>query len=173
MESTDLSNWTNGSRFSQNVSNDSFDFSKDIPVVNTKQINITLLTLCLLGLPGNLLVIAVYMRNMTSSLKIYMFSLAIADSAICVCGVIFVQTSNNIFTESAMNAFNVAGVLLHVFPCVCGDRTPHSDPSSAFVQPEPEASVESSTHHRRCYSCIRNFTVRDERATTPAHPKRN
>ena len=108
MASTELSNWINGSRFSQNVSNDSFDSSKDTPVMNTNHINVALLTLCLLGLPGNLLVIAVYVRNMTSSLKIYMFALAIADSAICVCVVIFVQTSNNIFTESAMNAFNVA-----------------------------------------------------------------
>ena len=108
MESTEVSNWTNGSRFSQNVSNDSFDFSKDTPVVNTNYVNITLLTICLLGLPGNLLVIAVYMRNMTSSLKIYMFALAIADSAICVCVVIFVQTPNSIFAESAMYVFNVA-----------------------------------------------------------------
>ena len=108
MESTDLSNWTNGSRFSQNVSNYSFDFSKDTPVANMNGINITLLTFCLLGLPGNLLVIAVYMRNMTSSLKIYMFALAIADSAICVCVVIFVQMPKSTFANYAMHVFNVA-----------------------------------------------------------------
>ena len=108
MESTDISNWTNGSRFSQNVSNDSFNFSKDTPVVNRNYINITLLTMCLLGLPGNLLVIAVFMRNMTSSLKIYMFALAIADSAICVCVVIFVQTPDNTFVEYTKPVFNVA-----------------------------------------------------------------
>ena len=108
MESTDLSNWTNGSCFSQNASNNSFDLSKDTPVVNTNYINITLLTLCLMGLPGNLLVIAVYMRNKTSSLKLFMFALAIADSAICICVVIFVQTRNSIVAESAMNVFNVA-----------------------------------------------------------------
>ena len=108
MESTDVSNWINGSRFSQNVSNDSFDFNKDSPVVNTNYINITLLTLCLLGLPGNMLVIAVYMRNMTSSLKIYMFALAIADTAICVCVVIFVETPNSTFAKYAMHVFNMA-----------------------------------------------------------------
>ena len=108
MESMDISNWTNGSRFSQNFSNDSFNINKDTPVVNTNYINITLLTLCLLGLPGNFLVIAVYMRNMTSSLKIYMFALVIADSAICVCVVIFVQTRNSIFFDCAMYASNVA-----------------------------------------------------------------
>ena len=108
MESTDLPNWTNGSRFSQNFSNNSFDFSKDTPVVNTNYINITLLTLCSLGLPSNFLVIAVYLRKMTSSLKIYMFALAIADSAICVCVVVFVQTPKSIFAEYAMHVFNVA-----------------------------------------------------------------
>ena len=76
--------------------------------MNTNYINITLLALCLLGLPGNLVVIAVYMRNMTSSLKIYRFALAIADSAICVCVVIFVQTPNSIFAEYAMYVFNMA-----------------------------------------------------------------
>ena len=108
MESTDVSNWTNSSPLSQNVSNASFDIGKDTPVMKTNYINITLLTLCLLGLPGNLLVIAVYLRNMTSSLKIYMFALAIADSAICVCVVIFLQTRNRIFAEYAMYAFNMA-----------------------------------------------------------------
>ena len=108
MESTDISNWTNGSCFSKNVSNDSFEFSKDTPVVNMNNINIILLTLCLLGLPGNLLVVAVYMRNMTSSLKIYMFALALADSAICVCVVIFVQMLKSIVFDYAMYAFNVA-----------------------------------------------------------------
>ena len=43
---------------------------------------------------------------MTSSLKIYMFSLAIADSAICICVVIFVQTPNSTFAKYAMHAFN-------------------------------------------------------------------
>jgi len=109
MESTDVSNWTNGSRFLQNVSNDSFDISKGTPVVKTNYIDSTVLTLCFLGLPGNLLVIAVYMRNMTSSLKIYMFALAVADSAICVCVVIFsLQMRNRIFFEYATYAFNVA-----------------------------------------------------------------
>ena len=108
MESTDISNWTNGTPFSQNFSNDSFNMNKNTPVVNTNYINITLLTLCLLGLPGNLLVIAVFMRNMTSSLKIYLFALAIADSAICVCVVIFVQTRNSILFDYAMYAFNGA-----------------------------------------------------------------
>jgi len=101
MESTHTPTWTNGSRFSPNVSNDSFGFTKDTSAVNTDNISITLLTMCSLGLPCNLLVIAVYVRNMTSSLRVYMFALAIADSAICVCLFILVQTPIIIFIKPA------------------------------------------------------------------------
>ena len=41
------------------------------------------------GLPGNLFVIAVYVRNMTTSTKVYMFALAVADTTICVGGILF------------------------------------------------------------------------------------
>lgn len=41
-----------------------------------------------LGLPGNLFVIAVYIRNITTSTKVYMFGLAIADTAVCICGTV-------------------------------------------------------------------------------------
>ena len=41
-----------------------------------------------LGLPGNLFVMAVYIRQMTTSTKVYMFSLAVADSAVCSCGIV-------------------------------------------------------------------------------------
>ena len=92
MESTHTSTSTNCSRFSPNVSNDSFGFTKDTSAVNTDYISITSLTLCSLGLPCNLLVIAVYVRHVTSSLRVYMFALAIADSTICVCLLIIVQT---------------------------------------------------------------------------------
>ena len=101
MESTRTSMWTNGSRFSPNVSNDSFGFTKDTSAVNTDYISITSLTLCSLGLPCNLLVIAVYVRHMTSSMRVYMFALAIADSAICVCVLIHVQTPTIILIKFA------------------------------------------------------------------------
>ena len=66
---TRASTLNNGKRFSPNV--------------NT--INIAVFTLYSLGLPDNLLVIAVYVRNMTSTLTIYMFALASADLYIYVC----------------------------------------------------------------------------------------
>ena len=50
--------------------------------------SVALLTACVLGLPGNVLVLAVYVRAMTTSTRLYMFALALADSAVCVCGIV-------------------------------------------------------------------------------------
>ena len=47
--------------------------------------NIILLVICILGIPGNLFVVAVYIRRMTTSIRAYMFALGIADTTICVC----------------------------------------------------------------------------------------
>ena len=47
------------------------------------------ITICMsvLGVPGNVLVIAVYIMKMTSSTRVYMFALAVADLAVCFCGI--------------------------------------------------------------------------------------
>ena len=41
-----------------------------------------------LSLPGNVCVIAVYIRQMTIPVKVYMFALAMADTGICICGIV-------------------------------------------------------------------------------------
>ena len=41
-----------------------------------------------LRLPGNVCVIVVYTRQMSIPVKIYMFALAIADTGICMCGIV-------------------------------------------------------------------------------------
>ena len=41
-----------------------------------------------LSLPGNVCVIVVYTRQMSIPVKIYMFALAIADTGICICGIV-------------------------------------------------------------------------------------
>ena len=102
MESMHTSTRINISRFSQNVSNDSFGFTKDTSTVNTDYINIAMLTLCSLGLPGNLLVIAVYVQYMVSSVRVYMLALAIADSAICIGAIILSIVPTTVFARSAV-----------------------------------------------------------------------
>ena len=41
-------------------------------------------SLCALGTPGNLFVVFVYLRNMTTALRTYMFALGVADTLTCV-----------------------------------------------------------------------------------------
>ena len=57
--------------------------------------NITLILVCALGLPGNLLVIAVYVAKMITSTRVYLFALAVADTAICVCGIALAASLTN------------------------------------------------------------------------------
>ena len=54
--------------------------------------NIATIHLCVLGLPGNMLVVTVYVREMTTSTRVYMFALAVADLVVCVCPCIFLST---------------------------------------------------------------------------------
>ena len=106
MESIHTSTWINISQFSQNVSNDSFGFIEDIQTVNTNYLTVVFLALCSLGLPGNLFVIAVYVRHMVSSVRVYMLALAIADLAVCVCAIILSIDPN--ITFAVLYVLNVA-----------------------------------------------------------------
>ena len=47
--------------------------------------------LCVLGIPGNLFVIAVYARQMTTPTRVYMFALAVADLTVLVCGIVLTK----------------------------------------------------------------------------------
>ena len=46
------------------------------------------LLMCIVGIPGNFLVMTVYVRNMTSSVRVYMFALSVADLNTCVNGIV-------------------------------------------------------------------------------------
>jgi len=70
--------WANISVFRENYVTDSYDFIFPLESCD--------IVICNLGLPGNLLVIAVYIVNMKTSTRVYMFALAIADLAVCVGG---------------------------------------------------------------------------------------
>ena len=59
-------------------------------------------TLCSLCLTDNLLLITVYVRLMVSSVRIYMFAFAIADSAICVATIILSTDPTNAFAIDAV-----------------------------------------------------------------------
>jgi len=83
MDTLNSSNWT-----SDSVSlNDSAQNTTDWGM----QYNTITLVLGVIGLPGNLFVIAVYIGNMTTSTKVYMFALAMADTMVCLCAIILMN----------------------------------------------------------------------------------
>ena len=48
--------------------------------------HLAIFLMCVLGIPGNVLVVAVYVCKMTSSIRVYMLALAVADLMVCVSG---------------------------------------------------------------------------------------
>ena len=46
------------------------------------------LLMCILGTPGNVLVMTVYVRKMTSSVRVYMFALSVVDLTTCISGIV-------------------------------------------------------------------------------------
>ena len=105
MDSTTISSWIAESGSLQEVLNDSVaqlandsvvQLTNDSAAQLTTHIarkilfipSLAIFLLVVLGLPGNLFVMAVYIRQMTTSTKVYMFSLAMADTAVCSCGIV-------------------------------------------------------------------------------------
>jgi len=86
MSEMNNSTWANLSTFLQNFVNDS-NLTKNNVHQPPEKDTFALLLLCVMGVPGNLLVIVVYFVNMKTSTRAYMFALALADLAVCVCGI--------------------------------------------------------------------------------------
>ena len=89
--------------------------------------------ICALGLPGNLLVIAVYFWAMTSSMRVYMFSLAVSDAAVCVCGIILAMASLDVVSRHAVTyvtnvsiAFSASLLVFVSIERLIAVRRPHS-----------------------------------------------
>ena len=88
-----LNSSTNWSSVSPSM-NDSAQYTTD----SALQYNIITVVLGVIGLPGNVFVIAVYIGNMTTSTNVYMFALAVADTAICICAIILKHATNSYLT---------------------------------------------------------------------------
>lgn len=69
----------------QDVFNASIEATSDNARNKLYFTNVAMLVVCVLGLPGNLLVVTVYARRLTTSTRVYMFALAVADFVNCVC----------------------------------------------------------------------------------------
>ncbi|KAK2163838.1 hypothetical protein NP493_1444g02015 [Ridgeia piscesae] len=82
--------WKINSTLPERVVNDGSDFTRYNASDHVHYPGCVLFSAVVLGLPGNLLVIAVYIANMKTSTRVYMFALAAADTAICICAVVLI-----------------------------------------------------------------------------------
>ena len=130
MEATKVSHWTIDSEILHKLSNYSVDLKNN---TDTQDVVIPTLILCTLGLPGNLFILAVYVVKMTNSTRVYMFALAIADSAVCVSGIAlsiaFTDMVTNFIFIGTINVFTTFSIL--ILTCVSIERfiairRPHS-----------------------------------------------
>ena len=133
METLNASTWnSNDSSFTQYSWNNSADVSRN----NTKQPVQYLSPVffeCVFGLPGNLFVLVIYLRRMTTSIKVYLFALAVADSIVCTSGIVLSSPLANPMTRfialKIMNAALIFSLYLLVFISVervFAVRRPHS-----------------------------------------------
>jgi len=107
----DLRNYTTDISVRENVLN----ITIGATVISTTKVylpSLTLFILCLLGIPGNVLVIVMYVRLMTTSTRVYMFALAVVDLFVCVCGVFFTGVE---LTQVAVYVLLVVGDISLIF----------------------------------------------------------
>ena len=100
MASVHIATIANESIFKENLfSNNNSDLAKNTAAPQVDYSSTTVPVVCALGLPGNLLVIAVYVAKMTTSTRVYLFALAVADTAIRVAGVVLTASLTDVFTQ--------------------------------------------------------------------------
>ena len=106
MDFLNIANRSHNTSFQQDVLNNS--------TASTRMyiLNFVLFILCQIGLPGNVLVIAVYIDNMTTSTRVYMFALAVVDLVVCVCGIILTGVK---IGKVLMNVVDVAKEISLIF----------------------------------------------------------
>ena len=132
MAAVNSSDWANDSSTIQPVLNTGSNWTNnDAPQVDYA--GIAKCVVSMLGLPGNLLVVAMYTMSMTTSMRVYMFSLAVADSAVCVGGIIQILGSTgyvmslvvlNVIRESVY--FTVCLLMFISIERLIAVRWPHS-----------------------------------------------
>ena len=83
-----LSCWNNDSSLRQAILNDSCELRTNCATKKVFVHSLAIFLVVVLGLPGNLFVIAVYFTRKTTSTRVYMFALAKADTAVCICGIV-------------------------------------------------------------------------------------
>ena len=73
------------------------------------------LLVCLFGIPGNVLVIAVYVFKMTTSTRVYMLALAVADLMVCFFGIVFTARKLDSFGYNVFAGASRVSVVFSIF----------------------------------------------------------
>ena len=112
-----VSNHTFHESVLRRVISDSNTGENAVIVEDMRTANMVALVICVLGIPGNVLVIAVYLRRMTTSTRMYMFALAVADLVACIYGIViatatFSYVGFEIATHCAFVTFTLSVYLL-------------------------------------------------------------
>ena len=81
--------------------NDTTD-SNNFTATDVQKSFVLTIGMSVLGVPGNVLVIAVYIMKMTSSTRVYMFALAVADLAVCISGIGLAMLNFDHITEEVL-----------------------------------------------------------------------
>ena len=133
MEATNISHWIIDSELLHKLSNYSGNLVNNTETQRPVIPDLSALTMCTLGLPGNLFVFAVYVVKMTSSTRVYMFALAIADSAVCVSGIVvsvgFSDIVTNLILIGTVNVFTTFSMFILTFVSIerfIAIRRPHT-----------------------------------------------
>ena len=87
----------------------------DMPTKTIDYCHVSLIVACIIGCVGNLLVIAIYIRKLSSSKKVYMFALAVADLAVCFSGIIFYAGLNEASATDVLISVLNLSVTLSMF----------------------------------------------------------
>ena len=97
------------------VSNDSTIDHVNDHIIRVPIENLAVSLVCVLGIPGNALVIAVYSWNMATSTRVYMLALAIADLQVCLIGIFLTTVKFTIISLEITVFFVHASVVFSAF----------------------------------------------------------
>ena len=133
MDTSYTSPWMNNTAFLQNVFNDTSDLAKNDTSHHVQYSRLVLFYVVVLGIPGNILVIAIYVANMSTSTRVYLFALAVVDTAVCICSIVLAVAYTSVMTVVVfifiLNISLAFSILLLVFVSIerlIAVRRPHT-----------------------------------------------
>ena len=114
MAFSNISDWSIGSAYGSS-DNISILLTERLPTTRVLFPSTAGFLMCLLGIPGNMLVMAVYFQNMTTSTRVYLFALAVADSIACFAGIVLTKVATSVLMATLLLTSSRLSVFFSVF----------------------------------------------------------